>query len=175
MGLEHGRIQLYNMADVARRSASHSSSSAWFETSHQELQGDSYEKRLSYTRSDVPKPLRVLSLSDWGYGSAALGGARFLRWSPDGQVIAVGYGHGGVAVWTPSGCRVMCTLRQAAALDGDEIKAGLAVECDADNYDTNFEYQLNNRGARWDDGLGPLANRKVGILEVREIESLCSA
>ena len=62
----------------------------------------------------APDPLRVLSLTDWGYSSTVTGGAAVMQWSPDGRVLAVGYGRRGMAVWTPSGCRLMCSLRQAA-------------------------------------------------------------
>ena len=62
-----------------------------------------------------PDPSRVLSLSDWGYSSAVVGAASVLQWSPDGRVLAVGYAQRGMAVWTPSGCRLMCSLRHAVA------------------------------------------------------------
>ncbi len=35
-----------------------------------------------------------------------------LEWSPDCRALAVGYGGQGVVVWSPSGCRLMCSLRQ---------------------------------------------------------------
>jgi hypothetical protein len=57
----------------------------------------------------------VLSLADWGFRSAVVGPASVLRWSPEGRVLAVGYASRGIAVWTPSGCRLMCSLRQAVA------------------------------------------------------------
>lgn len=62
----------------------------------------------------LPDPLRVLSLTDWGWSSTITGAAAVMQWSPDGRVLAVGYGRRGMAVWTPSGCRLMCSLRQAA-------------------------------------------------------------
>lgn len=60
-----------------------------------------------------PLPERFLSLADWGYFPHVLGNAAVLQWSPDGRVISVGYSKRGLAVWTPSGCRVMCSLRQS--------------------------------------------------------------
>ena len=61
-----------------------------------------------------PDPLRILSLSDWGYSSVVVGPAAALEWSADGRALAVGYALRGMAVWTPSGCRLMCSLRQTA-------------------------------------------------------------
>ncbi len=39
-----------------------------------------------------------------------------MEWSPDGRALAVGYGRQGMAVWSASGCRLMCTLRQSSGL-----------------------------------------------------------
>lgn len=60
-------------------------------------------------------PVRVLSLKDWGHGEEVTGGVARMRWSPDGQALAVGFSRCGQVVWSPSGCRLMCTLRQGAA------------------------------------------------------------
>lgn len=35
-----------------------------------------------------------------------------MEWAPDCRAIAVGYMHAGLVVWSPSGCRLLCTLRQ---------------------------------------------------------------
>lgn len=35
-----------------------------------------------------------------------------MEWSPDGRALAVAYSGQGVVVWSPSGCRLMCSLRQ---------------------------------------------------------------
>jgi hypothetical protein len=59
--------------------------------------------------------LRVLSLGDWGHASADVGAAGALAWAPDGAAFAVGHARRGLALWTPSGCRLACTLRVARA------------------------------------------------------------
>lgn len=56
--------------------------------------------------------LRVLSLSDWGYGPQQTGPVSQLQWTPDGRAVAVGYLGQGLAVWSASGCRLMTTLPQ---------------------------------------------------------------
>jgi hypothetical protein len=101
VGLSHGRIAIYTLQSLlAVRQPRRDSGSA--------APGGG-------GGSGAPEPARLLSLSDWGFRSAVVGPAAQLRWSPDGQVLAAGYGGRGLAVWTPSGCRLMCTLRQAAA------------------------------------------------------------
>ncbi|GBF93019.1 hypothetical protein Rsub_05630 [Raphidocelis subcapitata] len=56
--------------------------------------------------------VRGLSLADWGLSQAHTGAVAALSWSNDCRALAVGYARQGLAVWTPSGCRVMCTVRQ---------------------------------------------------------------
>jgi hypothetical protein len=102
LGLAHGRVALYSVPALL--------------TQRREPRGGAAPPPPP-TPADagaLPQPARVLSLSEWGYSSAALGAAHALEWSPDGRVVAVGYTRRGMAVWTPSGCRVMCSLRQAA-------------------------------------------------------------
>lgn len=60
----------------------------------------------------------TLSLSEWGYTSEMIGSVGCLEWSPDGNVLAVGYsGTKGLSVWTQSGCRVMSTTRHETSRD----------------------------------------------------------
>ncbi|KXZ55895.1 hypothetical protein GPECTOR_2g1446 [Gonium pectorale] len=57
-------------------------------------------------------PVRVLSLESWGHKVQQTGPVSQIEWSPDGRALAVGYAGQGVVVWSPSGCRLMCSLRQ---------------------------------------------------------------
>eukprot|EP01025_Chloroclados_australasicus_P021160 TRINITY_DN22203_c0_g1_i1.p1 TRINITY_DN22203_c0_g1~~TRINITY_DN22203_c0_g1_i1.p1 ORF type:complete len:1189 (-),score=213.62 TRINITY_DN22203_c0_g1_i1:1664-5230(-) len=64
---------------------------------------------LASAQEDV-QPLRVLSLNDWGHEAGAV---MTIKWSHDSRAIAVGYDTQGIAVWSPSGCRLMSSHRQA--------------------------------------------------------------
>lgn len=69
-----------------------------------------------------PVLLRVLSVaSDLGYAPHEIGSVSSVRWTNEGAVLATGYETAGVAVWTPGGCRLMCTLVQGG---GVENKSG---------------------------------------------------
>ncbi|GMH38535.1 hypothetical protein BSKO_06419 [Bryopsis sp. KO-2023] len=57
-------------------------------------------------------PLRKIRLGDWGHSSDVTGAVRDIQWNQDCTAFAVGYGRQGIAVWTPSGCRLMCSLPQ---------------------------------------------------------------
>ena len=71
----------------------------------------------------VPVPVfasvGTLGVADWGYTPRDTGPVSDARWTRDGGAIAVGWRRRGLAVWTPSGCRVMCTLRQGGGSAGD--------------------------------------------------------
>eukprot|EP00850_Spirogloea_muscicola_P003181 SM000012S25443 [mRNA] locus=s12:1087565:1095716:- [translate_table: standard] len=58
--------------------------------------------------------LRTISLHDWGYGVEDTGAVSCICWSPDNAVFAVGWRQRGLAVWSVSGCRLMCTIRQGS-------------------------------------------------------------
>ncbi|KAK3266990.1 hypothetical protein CYMTET_24423, partial [Cymbomonas tetramitiformis] len=58
------------------------------------------------------KHLRTLLVSDWGPSQEDTGGVSSLAWSPDEKALAVGWSARGMAVWSASGCRLMCTIRQ---------------------------------------------------------------
>lgn len=40
------------------------------------------------------------------------GSINCIAWTPDNTAFAVGWKFRGLTVWTPSGCRLMCTIRQ---------------------------------------------------------------
>lgn len=147
VGLSHGRVYVYNVKELVRRPTP-SGSCILNSTGSIKLED---LKKLN--------PTRVFSLSEWGFSSAELGEPSVLEWSPDGQVLAVGHKHGGVVLWTLSGCRVMCTLRQPEACESDKLKAGLAVESNSDIFqiaNQPFQSSRTNSDAR----------KKIGVLEV---------
>ena len=122
IGLAHGRVAVFSMATVL------SSQRTLGVTSMSDERGKSFDSPMAAAAlgggggggsavtfgAGQPEADRILSLTEWGYSSRYLGAAHAVQWSPDGKVIAVGYANRGLAVWTPSGCRIMCTLRQAA-------------------------------------------------------------
>ena len=125
LGMSHGRVAIYTMQSLLAhgRQLSHPSGT------HPQHQRGGSGQFGSFGSSGAlgsggggggggagqPEPVRVLSLADWGFRSSVVGAATQLQWSPDGRVLAVGYAQRGMAVWTPSGCRLMCSLRQAVA------------------------------------------------------------
>jgi hypothetical protein len=56
--------------------------------------------------------VRSLDLVDWGHTVRQTGAVAQLAWAPDNRALAVGFEKQGLVVWTPSGCRLLCTLRQ---------------------------------------------------------------
>jgi hypothetical protein len=126
LGLSHGRVAIYTMQSLLslrhhhRRGSSGRMNSAGSSAGISGSGGGSTDPAAASSGGGgggvgQPEPARLLSLADWGYRSAVVGPAAVLQWSPDGRVLAVGYGERGMAVWTPSGCRLMCSLRQAVA------------------------------------------------------------
>jgi hypothetical protein len=63
---------------------------------------------------DPQQLVRSLDLLDWGHTVKQTGAVAALCWAPDNRALAVGFGRQGLVVWTPSGCRLLCTLRQPA-------------------------------------------------------------
>jgi len=64
-----------------------------------------------YTKQySVPTLLRVLRITDWGYAPTETGGVWCVRWTVDGAALAVAWQRRGLSVWSPGGCRLMCTL-----------------------------------------------------------------
>jgi hypothetical protein len=86
--------------------------------------------------------VRSLELHDWGHTPQQTGGVASLAWAPDCRALAVGFSRQGLVLWTPSGCRLLCTLRQpapetprASVLSGkpaDELQ-GSSAEAAADS------------------------------------------
>jgi len=66
-----------------------------------------------------PVFLRALRLRDWGVSPSRFGSVADARWSPDGAAIAAGHARAGLAVWSPGGCRLMCTLDLGAS--GEDV------------------------------------------------------
>ncbi len=73
--------------------------------------------------------IRTLELEDWGHPAAALGAVSALAWAPDCRALAVGHAKQGMVVWSPSGCRLLCTLRQGSSGAPGRVEAALDVRC----------------------------------------------
>lgn len=84
------------------------------------------------------EPLHVIGLGEWGYEPEVTGSVADLHWSPDERVLAVspvllqedstqrstkraalswellqvGWRRCGIGLWSASGCRLLCSLRQ---------------------------------------------------------------
>lgn len=152
VGLAHGRVAIYSMTRILtpvnapggkyHRNSRHTNTTLQENFHHRSSKdsphvtflqerndhggdGDSGAEGGACSNAGEPEPDHILSLTEWGYSSSLLGPAHVLRWSPDGKVVAAGYAYRGLAVWTPSGCRVMCTLRQAA--QGMALGSGAGV------------------------------------------------
>jgi WD40 repeat protein len=74
-------------------------------------------QRATVELFDLSQPaayLRTISLFDWGYSVEDTGPVSCIRWTPDNSAFAVGWCQRGLAVWSVSGCRLMCTIRQGS-------------------------------------------------------------
>ncbi|XP_078157744.1 uncharacterized protein LOC144553444 isoform X3 [Carex rostrata] len=65
-----------------------------------------------YDLSESAQVLRTISLFDWGYSAEDTGPVSCIAWTPDNCAFSVGWRYRGMAVWSVSGCRLMCTARQ---------------------------------------------------------------
>ncbi|XP_020080501.1 RAB6A-GEF complex partner protein 1-like [Ananas comosus] len=65
-----------------------------------------------YDLAENVRHLRTISLYDWGYSMEDTGPVTCISWTPDNCAFAVGWKFRGLAVWSASGCRLMCTIRQ---------------------------------------------------------------
>lgn len=68
--------------------------------------------------------LRILSLIHWEISLSITGKVNHLQWSPDENVLAVGWADRGLAVWSIYGCRLMCTISSTteSALHEDHLQ-----------------------------------------------------
>eukprot|EP00884_Botryococcus_braunii_P016462 jgi/Botrbrau1/349/Bobra.110_2s0008.1 len=57
-------------------------------------------------------PVRMISLAEWGYEPETTGSVSDIAWSPDDRALAVGWRRSGLGLWSVSGCRLLCSLRQ---------------------------------------------------------------
>lgn len=168
VGLAHGRVAMYSMAGIlsAGKVGSHGSLATprtSFDSVGSAGAGDGGVRKL---HAGLPEPDRIFSLTEWGYSSSLIGAAHLLQWSPDGRVVAVGYARRGVAVWTPSGCRVMCSLRQAAqGMAGPGLGDYAERRELSDGLEVDLESVVGSPS-----GLNPQHNKpaaEAGVLEVR--------
>uniref|UniRef100_A0A7I4D4R9 RIC1 C-terminal alpha solenoid region domain-containing protein n=1 Tax=Physcomitrium patens TaxID=3218 RepID=A0A7I4D4R9_PHYPA len=67
-----------------------------------------------FNLADSASYLRTISLVDWGYAVEDTGPVSQVIWTPDNRAFAVGWKNRGLAVWSASGCRLMCTIRQGS-------------------------------------------------------------
>lgn len=68
--------------------------------------------------------LRSLSQEEWGIDPRqTLGAVACLRWTADGDALAVGHATAGVAVWSAGGCRLLSTVSAAAPAGPDAADA----------------------------------------------------
>ncbi|ONK76132.1 uncharacterized protein A4U43_C03F24280 [Asparagus officinalis] len=65
-----------------------------------------------YDLAESVSHLRTVSLYDWGYSMEDTGPVTCIAWTPDNCAFAVGWKFRGLTVWSVSGCRLMCTIRQ---------------------------------------------------------------
>lgn len=65
-----------------------------------------------YDLAESVSHLRTISLYDWGYSMEDTGPVSCIAWTPDNCAFAVGWKFRGLSVWSVSGCRLMCTIRQ---------------------------------------------------------------
>ncbi|KAG0587383.1 hypothetical protein KC19_2G160700 [Ceratodon purpureus] len=67
-----------------------------------------------FNLADSASYLRTISLIDWGYSVEDTGPVSQITWTLDNRAFAVGWRNRGLAVWSASGCRLMCTIRQGS-------------------------------------------------------------
>jgi WD40 repeat protein len=112
VGCADGQVHLYRLFPTSEAAASgRSDSSSNSSTQPPPL---TQQPQQQQSASDGLY-LRTLNLDYWGHKPSVTGGVSALTWAPDGRALAVGYSRQGVVVWSPSGCRFLCTIRQTAA------------------------------------------------------------
>ncbi|XP_019176206.1 PREDICTED: RAB6A-GEF complex partner protein 1-like [Ipomoea nil] len=65
-----------------------------------------------YDLAESASLIRSVSLYDWGYSVEDTGAVNCIAWTADNSAFAVGWKLRGLTVWSVSGCRLMCTIRQ---------------------------------------------------------------
>ncbi|TVU28879.1 hypothetical protein EJB05_20415 [Eragrostis curvula] len=68
-----------------------------------------------YDLAENARHIRTISLYDWGYSVEDTGPVACISWTPDNCAFAVGWKCRGLTVWSVSGCRLMCTIRQTGS------------------------------------------------------------
>ncbi|AQK55964.1 Quinoprotein amine dehydrogenase beta chain-like [Zea mays] len=68
-----------------------------------------------YDLAENTRHIRTISLYDWGYSVEDTGPVACISWTPDNCALAVGWKFRGLTVWSVSGCRLMCTIRQTGS------------------------------------------------------------
>ncbi|RLN07698.1 guanine nucleotide exchange factor subunit Rich-like [Panicum miliaceum] len=68
-----------------------------------------------YDLAENMRHIRTISLYDWGYSVEDTGPVACISWTPDNCAFAVGWKFRGLTVWSVSGCRLMCTIRQTGS------------------------------------------------------------
>ncbi|CAA6666701.1 unnamed protein product [Spirodela intermedia] len=85
-----------------------------------------------YDLSESASHLRTLCLYDWGYSVEDTGPVSCIAWTPDNYAFAVGWKCRGLAVWSISGCRLMCTIRQIgmSSISSPVVKPNHDLKCE---------------------------------------------
>lgn len=68
-------------------------------------------QRLHFSKSLQNKLCKILSLKNWDINPIQISGKiSSLSWSPDGNILAVGWSERGFGIWSSSGCKLMCSI-----------------------------------------------------------------
>ncbi|XP_024394918.1 uncharacterized protein [Physcomitrium patens] len=81
-----------------------------------------------FNLADGASFLRTISLIDWGYSLEDTGPVSQIAWTPDNRAFAVGWRNRGLSVWSVSGCRLMCTIRQGSLSNSQSPAPGVDNE-----------------------------------------------
>ncbi|OUS46846.1 WD40 repeat protein [Ostreococcus tauri] len=80
--------------------------------------------------ADASRPKMIFRLSAWGFTSEDTGAAAFGSWSHDGKALAVAWRRRGLAIWSDSGCLLMCTLHHHGRAEGAVVPRKSFVDID---------------------------------------------
>lgn len=98
-----------------------------------------------YDLAESASLIRTVSLYDWGYSMEDTGSVSCIAWIPDNTAFAVGWKCRGLTVWSVSGCRLMCTIRQIgiSSASSPMVKA---------NHDLKYEPMMGGTSfMQWDE------------------------